>query len=107
MTTGEVIALIKAFGGSGGGGGGGSSVLVVNATWSGTTLTCDKTASEMLSAVESGGCVVHYLDSEGNEYFYMVFAVVHRNPDDDYIFITPDFSMHAATLSDYPSNDIG
>lgn len=46
MNTGEVIALIKAFGGSGGGSSGGG-VLVVNVTTSGNTMTLDKTWQEI------------------------------------------------------------
>ena len=52
MTTGEVIALIKALGGSGGGSGGG--VLVVTDTEG----TLDKTLQEIHDAMLSGGAVV-------------------------------------------------
>lgn len=49
MNTGEVIALIKAFGG-GGGGSSGSGVLVVHETVSGGTHTLDKTWQEIHDA---------------------------------------------------------
>ena len=49
MNTGEVIALIKAFGGSGGGSSGGG-VLVVHATASDDALTLDKTWQEIYDA---------------------------------------------------------
>lgn len=52
MTTGEVIALIKALGGSGGGSGGG--VLVVTDT----DGTLDKTAGEIFAAAELGGACI-------------------------------------------------
>ncbi len=48
MTTGEVIALIKAFGGGGGSSGGG--VLVVHVAQNEATFTMDKTYSEIKSA---------------------------------------------------------
>lgn len=52
MTTGEVIALIKAFGGGGGGSGGG--VLVVTDT----DGTLDKTAGEIMAAAETMAVIV-------------------------------------------------
>lgn len=55
MTTGEVIALIKAFGGGGGSGGG---VLVVHTTASGTRSTMDKTFKQIEDGMTSGGVVV-------------------------------------------------
>ena len=54
MNTGEVIALIKAFGGGGGGSSGGG-VLVIHETVSGTTHTLDKTWKQIADAVDSGG----------------------------------------------------
>lgn len=57
MTTGEVIALIKALGGSGGGGSGGGVLVVTN-----TNGTLDKTWQEIHDAFVSGGCLI---DKEG------------------------------------------
>lgn len=67
MTTGEVIALIKAFGGSGGGSSGGG-VLVVHETVSGDTHTLDKTWKQIADAVDSGGLpyVVMINETGGN-----------------------------------------
>lgn len=57
MTTGEVIALIKAFGGSGGGSSGGG-VLVANFTPTRDGWTCDKTYAEIVSAITGGTPVI-------------------------------------------------
>ena len=57
MTKGEVIALIKALGGSGGGGSGGGNVEIVHFTCEGSdegTATCDKTFSEIEALAQSG-----------------------------------------------------
>lgn len=57
MTTGEVIALIKAFGGGGGGSSGGGALKVgVNVTESGnkTIYTLDKTWKQISDAIENG-----------------------------------------------------
>ena len=53
MTTGEVIALIKAFGGSGGGSGGGVLVVHITNPESGVYVA-DKTYNEVLTAYQSG-----------------------------------------------------
>jgi hypothetical protein len=58
MTTGEVISLIKAFGGSGGGGSSGGGVLVVGGTPSGDEIVLDKTCKEIWDAMKSGGVVI-------------------------------------------------
>ena len=58
MTTGEVIALIKAFGGSGGGSSGGG-VLVVHVSSEGVM---DKTWQQIHDAVLTGGAVSVYPD---------------------------------------------
>lgn len=55
MTTGEVIALIKALSGGGGSGGG---VLVVTDT----NGTLDKTAGEIFAAAELGGACIKNVD---------------------------------------------
>lgn len=67
MTTGEVIALIKALGGGGSGGG----VEIVrfrktNAADSDTAGTCDHTLEQMISAATSGKTIMGYiLDANG------------------------------------------
>lgn len=63
MTTGEVIALIKAFGGSGGGSSGGG-VLVVHASDDDTPVL-DKTWQEISDAY-SGGLVVILVGGYGD-----------------------------------------
>lgn len=105
MTTGEVIALIKAFGSGGGGGGG---VLVVNLTESevnGTTvLTCDKTAGEMAAALEAGGLVMRF-DLDGAPlYRFLLTAMIVEG--EMYSFALPEGMpgpFTAASASDYPS----
>lgn len=59
MTTGEVIALIKAFGGSGGGGGSSNIVIEMTAEHdeSGTMFTSTMTAEEMYQAYASGAVI--------------------------------------------------
>ena len=61
MTTGEVIALIKAFGGGGGGSSGGG-VLVVHATGEDDARTLDKTWQQIHDALLSGGAVIALSD---------------------------------------------
>lgn len=59
MTTGEIIALIKAFGGGGGGSSGGG-VLVVHDVEG----VLDKTWQEIVNAMASGGATFVYGSSE-------------------------------------------
>lgn len=97
MTTGEVIALIKALG-SGGGGGGGSSVLVVNATTEDNTTVLDKTWTEIKDAFISGGAVIKYSDA----YYTFLYAV----SIDEHFYKIEDGSgyiYYATTPSDYPA----
>ena len=81
MTTGEVIALIKAFGGGGGGSSGGG-VLVVGATRSGNKIICDKTCEEMWDAMKTGGVLV-----DGTTF---VWTIVYATNNDGYTFVTFD-----------------
>lgn len=68
MTIGEIIALIKAFGGSGGGSSGGG-VLVVHIAMDGDYWVCDKTAYEIWTATQSGIVLFMFGDSaEGTIY---------------------------------------
>lgn len=74
MNTGEVIALIKAFGGGGGGSSGGG-VLVVHETVSGTTHTLDKTWQEIHDALAQGiPCVTVYTNRNNVEQGQIVFV---------------------------------
>ena len=60
MTTGEVIALIKAFAGSGGGGGG-SSALVIESqvNYDNETGTLPMTAKQLYDAVMAGQTIIY------------------------------------------------
>lgn len=58
MSVGEIIALIKAFGGGSGGGSSGGGVLVVHQTASGTVITLDKTFKQIEGGMTSGGVVI-------------------------------------------------
>ena len=102
MTTGEVIALIKAFGGGGGGSSGGG-VLMVNATESDDKIVCDKTAGEMLSAYKSGTTVIIKTALEGMVTYQNV-TWVDEYGDDETSFHTSADTYDALTLDDYPSH---
>ena len=104
MTTGEVIALIKAFGGSGGGGGG-SSVLVVHAS-DAELPVLDKTWTEIKDAWDSGSIVITvtadnditYLSSVPAQYGEDTFVVSFM------ISGTTDVNVYVATSANgYPA----
>ena len=84
MTTGEVIALIKALSGGGGSGGG---VLVVN----GTETMLDKTWQEIHDAMLSRGVVVQfddgYITNNIEIYYHGAYVVYAR---DEYSTATTD-----------------
>ena len=103
MNTGEVIALIKAFGGGGGGSSGGG-VLVVNETVDGDTHTLDKTYEEIMAAgfavkKHSGDRVVTY-DTLASSFgqagviFYVTFS------DDPSAYYSASTSTGTLTYSD-------
>lgn len=77
MTTGEVIALIKAFGGGSGGGGGGG-VLVVHQTVTqdgdDTLYTLDKTYKELTDAI-NGGTIPYMVVESDNGVEYNVYLM--------------------------------
>ena len=102
MTQGEVIALIKAFGGSsGGGGGGGSAVLVVSAD---NTYTLDKTWAEInnsVSAVMQINGTVYYLANVLSDPNYEVQFISFAPYDGD-IAVS---SFVADSENDYPVYD--
>lgn len=118
MTQGEVIALIKAFGGSGGGGGGGSSPLVINVTITDIADTAghgtmDKTAGEIFAAMQTTGALwkasatVDYGDGDVNTSYvaplvtgYCIEQAAYRFSD----YMNSEWT--AATSDDYPEADL-
>ena len=58
MTKGEVIALIKAYGGGAGGGGGGGLLVTLTYVEDDNLYVCDKTAKEMWDAAQNGAAFV-------------------------------------------------
>ena len=107
MTTGEVIALIKAFGG--GGGSSGSGGLVVNVD--GQTGTCDKTALEMYQAVQSGLVLLRFkIESDGvvlrDRILPVIQVSMNASSEEKYTFFTYGDSVFiGATDSSYPVLD--
>lgn len=92
MTTGEVIALIKAFGG----GGGGSSVgpLIANDV----DGTLDKTWQEIHDAILTRGAVAYYADEDA------AIGLVLAYPDGGKYYIETISGAFAAETTDgYPS----
>lgn len=115
MKIATIAALAKALGGgSGGGGGGGSGVLVVTATEDADTgvLTLDKTASEIYSAMKSGGVMVdaedatygifpfvwsfHYVTNGAYNFYAITISPVDGSVEGTLLF-------QAQTGADYPS----
>lgn len=74
MTTGEVIALIKAFGGSGGGSSSGG-VLVVTETYDGNHSTLNKTWQEIHDAVVGGQMVVFQFTNDDGIFWNYLSSV--------------------------------
>ena len=102
MNTGEVIALIKAFGGGGGSSGG---VLVVNVTEPEADLhVCDKTAGEMLAACKTG--IVVFVETGESEESVAVCTSASLD-DMGYLFKrgTANYSYAASSSTDYPTYD--
>ena len=107
MTTGEVIALIKAFGGSGGGSSGGG-VLVVHATASDDALTLDKTWQEIYDA---DAVSIVWEEEDGFKNYMLCTKVVAQPPIGGggitYIVHTSvgddPYSFHTDSTSGYPS----
>lgn len=103
MTTGEVIALIKAFGGSGGSSGGG--VLVVNVTEPEADLhVCDKTAGEILAACKTG--IVVFVETSEDEETVRVCTSASLSGG-EYTFKpgTANYSYGASSSTGYPTYD--
>jgi hypothetical protein len=100
MTTGEVIALIKAFGRGGGSSGGG--VLVVHETVSGGTHTLDKTWQEIHDF--SGISVVISDTPDGDGTLRKFDSVITLRDDPTYIVNTWDaIEYTASSASGYPA----
>lgn len=109
MSIGEIIALIKAFGGGSGGGGTGGGVLVVNED---ENLTLDKTWQEIDAAALS---VLVIPDSEtGMKAYYCVQMIGHDLGSGNYfvnygedggLFVTS--SQTGYPIRDDPYNNTG
>lgn len=86
MNTGEVIALIKAFGGSGGGSSGGG-VLIVHSTYDDDTgiETLDTTAKVIMTAMKSG--LVMCVSDEESFANVLLFVSAFWDEEEGYIFI--------------------
>lgn len=98
MTQGEVIGLIKAFGGSSGGGGG-SSAFVVEVTGG----VCNKTASEIMAASKQGVVVFSITDDlDYSDYNFILNSSAYGS-EWGYEFITVNYTFKAANGTDYPS----
>ena len=95
MTTGEVIALIKAFGGSGGGGGG-SSVLAVTDTEG----TLNKTWQEIYNAFNAGTAVIIKSVGDGYDYGDLILCVYYEGNEFGVKLKSADYYADSAT--DYP-----
>jgi hypothetical protein len=98
MNTGEVIALIKAFGGSGGGSSGGG-VLVIHETVSGNTHTLDKTWQEIHDA-DLPVVITEIPDGGGTMRTWVTFITV---SDDNYIVSVDGIEYSSGTASGYPA----
>lgn len=117
VSTGEVIGLIKAFGGSSGGGGG-SSPLIVNVTITDIeemtgTGTMDKTAGEIYSAMQTTGVIWKGTGvfNDGDEDFELSFAVpliaAYRRNGTQFMFNDwTNSEWMADTADDYPTSPI-
>ena len=78
MTTGEVIALIKAFGGSGGGGTGGGVVIEMYYDYDFNCFVTDKTAEEIVQVASTGPVFMHYYSNDDHldVYFPVIIKIM-------------------------------
>lgn len=112
MTQGEVIGLIKAFGGSSGGGGG-SAVTVLECTKSDGVYTVPMKAGELYAAFKSGIIILKFTDviEPGDpeyeytaEYNYIVHGAEYDTGNQTgYNFTTYAVYPYAETADDYPT----
>ena len=98
MTTGEVIALIKAFGGGGGGSSGGG-VLAVHETVSGGTHTLDKTWQQIHDA-DLPVVILDHPDGGGTMRSWITYITV---SDDNYSVSVDGIEYSSGTASGYPA----
>ena len=99
MTTGEVIALIKAFGGSGGGSSGGG-VLVVKREKVGENYELDKNYNEILAAIQSGGAYILGDDEYGGKEIEYIANIYHDEMDEVYgVNYTKNCTYYADTAT--------
>ena len=99
MTTGEVIALIKAFGGGSGGGGTGGGVLVVHDV----SGTLDKTWKEIADAASAGIMPVLFVDCNG-EHGDAGVLLSYYVQDGAYIVELGTWPYAADSASGYPTS---
>lgn len=115
MTTGSVIALIKALGGgSGGGGSGGASITIVNAEVVDESLRLGKTFQEISEAARNGIVIIYMLMQESEtDYSIMVgyISSIIAYPDGDQWTMemlsssnatSVVYTFRAQSASDYP-----
>lgn len=89
MTTGEVIALIKAFGGgSGGGGSSGGGVLYVTLS---QDMALDKNLEEIQTALDGGKVVMLKTESPDDGVFYSPLTGIYSSPDPEYAYYNVRF----------------
>ena len=98
MTTGEVIALIKAFGGGSGGGGTGGVLVVHITNPESGVYVADKTYNEVLTAYQSGQLCL----------FSLYGSISHVSKDEDYpelygfiVTVSPNESGGGTLMSSY------
>lgn len=104
MNTGEVIALVKAFGGSGGGSsGGGAWALKVGYEGNdGQNPTADKTAGEILSALNDGPVLFYCKDDPEYQQLSPCFYAESNGTDYFEFQVENVGTMTASSSTDYP-----
>lgn len=96
MTTGEVIALIKAL--SGGGGSGGAGVLVVTDT----DGTLDRSWQEIYDAAENGIPTALRVIEDDNIRFNWISSVFKESAEEDTFYV--DFGVEGVDFEEYSSD---
>ena len=106
MNTGEVIALIKAFGGGGGGSSGGG-VLVVHGTASETVVTLDKTFKQIEDGMTSGGVVILDEGPGGSSVGTHIVTGTYKESGVYEVYSANETTYSADSEDGYPYFDIG